>query len=244
MIFPISFALKTVVIVPSLTLDREILSKLKGHVHYEERMLCLLMLLRMPQTNIIFVSSLPIDQVTIDYYLHLLPGIPGHHARQRLTVLSCYDASARPLTEKILQRPRLINRIKQKISDAQHSHLVCFNVTEFERTLAVRLGIPVYGCDPDLLYMGSKTGSRSLFRDCGIPIPDGVENLHTENEVATALYRLKRNNPLLRKAVIKINEGFGGEGNAVFTYQNNVAEAELRQSIDRSLPRFTLLRIK
>ena len=67
-VFPDRLASKTVIIVPSLTLDREILTKVKGHVYYEERMLCLLMLLRMPQTNIVFVSSLPIDQVTIDYY--------------------------------------------------------------------------------------------------------------------------------------------------------------------------------
>ena len=235
-VFPDRLASKTVVIVPSMTLDREILAKVKGHVYYEERMLCLLMLLRMPQKNIVFVSSLPIEQVTIDYYLHLLPGIPGHHARQRLTMLSCYDASGRPLTEKILQRPRLINRIRQKISDSHHSHLVCFNVTEFEQSLAVQLGIPVYGCDPDLLYLGSKTGSRTLFRDCGTPMPDGIENLHTQNEIADALYQLKLNNPLLRKAVIKINEGFGGEGNAVYTYQSNVGEAELKESIDKSLP--------
>lgn len=235
-VFPDKLAFKTVVIVPSLTLDHEILTKLKGQVHYEERMLCLLMLLRMPQTNIVYVSSLPIDQVTIDYYLHLLPGIPGHHARQRLTMLSCYDASARPLTEKILQRPRLIQRIKQEISDSQRSHLVCFNVTEFERTLAVRLAIPVYGCDPDLLHLGSKSGSRSLFRDCGIPMPDGIEDLHSQKEVTDALYKLKLNDPFLRKAVIKINDGFGGEGNAVFNYQSNVPESELKESIDKSLP--------
>jgi len=127
-IFPDKLAQKTVVIIPSLTVESEMLAKIKGHLYYEERMLCLLMLLRMPQTNVVFVSSIPIDQVTIDYYLHLLPGITGYHARQRLTILSCHDASAKPLTQKILERPRLINRIKQKISDAHHSHLVCFNV--------------------------------------------------------------------------------------------------------------------
>lgn len=239
--FPDRLAPKTVVVVPSLTLDREILTKIRGHVYYEERMLCMLMLLRMPQTNIVFVSSLPIDQTTIDYYLHLLPGIPGQHARQRLSMFSCYDASARPLTEKILQRSRLINRIKQKISDAQHSHLVCFNVTELERTLAVQLGIPIYGCDPDLVYLGSKTGSRILFRDCGLAMPDGVEGLHTRFEIANALYQLKLNNPLLRKAVIKINEGFGGEGNAVYTYTKDIATTELKQSINKSLPHMRMV---
>lgn len=235
-IFPDRLANKTVVIVPSMSLDHEILGKVKGHIHYEERLLCLLMLLRMPQTNIVFVSSLSIDQVIIDYYLHLLPGIPGHHARQRLTILSCYDASSRPLTQKILQRPRLINRIRQKISDAQHSHLVCFNVTPFERSLAVQLGIPIYGCDPDLLFIGSKTGSRMLFRNCGVLLPDGIESLHSRNEITDALYLLKQRNPSLRKAVIKINEGFGGEGNAVYTYPGGAPVTELRDNIDRSLP--------
>src|SRR5215467_5197634 len=74
-VFPNKLAPRTVVIIPSLTLDSEILSKVKGFIHYEERMLCLLMLLRMPLTKIIYVTSIPVANVIIDYYLHLLPGI-------------------------------------------------------------------------------------------------------------------------------------------------------------------------
>jgi len=51
-------------------------------------------------------------------------------------------------------------------------------------------------------------------------MPDGIENFHTQNEIADARYQLRLNNPLLRKAVIKINEGFSGEDNAVYTYQS------------------------
>ena len=40
-------------------------------------------------------------------------------------------------------------------------------------------------------------------------MPDGFENLHTQKEIADALHQLKLKNPCLRKAVIKINEGFG-----------------------------------
>ena len=107
-VFPDKLAPRTVVILPSLSLDQDILSKVKGAVHYEERMLCLLMLLRMPLTKVIYVTSVPIADSIIDYYLHLLPGITGHHARKRLTMISCYDASVKPLTQKILERPRLI----------------------------------------------------------------------------------------------------------------------------------------
>ncbi len=234
-VFPNRVAPKTVVIVPSMTLDREILSKVKGHVYYEERLLCLLMLLRMPQTNVVYISSVPVDQVTIDYYLHLLPGITGNHARQRLTMLSCYDASAKPLTEKILERPRLLNRIKQNVSDADHCHMVCFNVTERERTLAVRLGIPIYGCDPDLTYLGSKTGARLLFKECGVPLPDGFENLMNENDILDALVRLKSKKPNLKKAILKLNDGFSGEGNAIFVYPYVTSTEQLEESIRLSL---------
>jgi hypothetical protein len=74
-VFPDPLALKTVVVLPSLSLDADILSKIKGHVHYEERMLCMLLLLRMPRTRIVFLSSVPICNDIIDYYLHLLPGL-------------------------------------------------------------------------------------------------------------------------------------------------------------------------
>src|SRR6187455_3839074 len=113
-VFPDKLAPKTVVIIPSLTMDQEILSKIQGITHYEERLLCFLLLLRMPRTHVVYVTSMPIDPVIIDYYLHLLPGITGHHAQKRLHLLSCYDNSIKPLTQKILDRPRLIERIRQQ----------------------------------------------------------------------------------------------------------------------------------
>lgn len=218
-LFPDRMAEKTVVIIPSLTLDPEILDKISGVVHYEERLLCLLMLLRMPRTNIIYVSSMPIDPVIVDYYLHLLPGITGYHARQRMKLLSCFDSSCKSLTQKILDRPRLIQRIKREIPRDSIAHLACFNVTGLEKSLAVKLQAPVYGCDPDLLYLSSKSTGRKLFRSCGIPVPEGFEDLHSEADVVEALVKLKKTNSRLRRAVVKINEGFSGEGNAIFSYQ-------------------------
>jgi len=234
--FPDKLAPKTIVIIPSLTLDAQMLRKIRGHLYYEERMLCMLLLLRMPLTKIIFVTSIPIDPAIVDYYLHLLPGITGFHARERLTLMSCYDASAKSLTEKILERPRLIEKIKQHIPDKDAAHLSCFNITRFERTLAVKLGIPLYGADPDLLYLGTKSGSRRLFKSCGIAVPDGYEDLKNRKEVLEALANLKKKNPSLQKAVIKMNDGFGGEGNAVFDYNNIEVSSTLFQQLENALP--------
>ena len=130
---------RTVLIVPSLSLDQEVLAKISGVHHYEERMLCLLLLLRLPRTRVIYVSSRPIPEPIIDYYLHLLPGIPAQHAKGRLTLLSCYDGSPVALTAKMLERPRLLQRIREAIPDPASAYMTCFNVTELERTLALEL---------------------------------------------------------------------------------------------------------
>ena len=233
--FPDKLAHKTVVIIPSLTLDQEILSKIKGVVHYEERLLCMLMLLRMPRTHVIYVTSTTIDPVIVDYYLHLLPGITGYHAMQRLTLLSCYDASPRGLTEKILERPRLIQRIKNSIPPNHAAHMACFNVTGFERTLAVQLNIPIFGCDPELLDLGTKSNSRKIFRECGLLVPPGFEDLHTTDDIINALAQLKSQNPGLPKAMVKINDGFSGDGNGIFSFERYEEKQDLKQWIKVNL---------
>jgi len=234
-IFPDPLAQRTVVVLPSLTLAQSELAKIDGAHHYEERMLCLLMLLRLPRTKLVYLSSQPIPASVIDYFLHLLPGIPSVHARRRLTTLSCFDGSPIPLVQKILDRPRLIKRIKAAIPNVNNAHVSCFNSTKLERELALRLGIPLYAADPALSFLGTKSGSRQIFREAGVPMPCGMENLHDEQEVFAALEELKRKDPDLRKAVIKLNEGFSGEGNAVFSFENCPSEG-IRDWIAQTLP--------
>jgi hypothetical protein len=235
-VFDDKMAAKTVIIIPSLTLDSEILNKIDGVQYYEERMLCLLMLLRMPHTHLIYITSMPIDTAIVDYYIHLLPGITGYHARQRLTLLSCFDASTKSLTEKILARPRLLQRIRDSIPHNHVAHLSCFNVTDAERSLAVELQVPIYGCDPDLLYLSSKSTGRKIFRAAGITVPEGFEDLKTVEDIVQSLYMLKANHPSISKAIVKINEGFSGEGNAVFFYKGSPSLDKLYQWIEQELP--------
>lgn len=229
---------RTVVVVPSLSMDVEELAKISGVHHYEERMLCMLMLLRLPRGRLVYVTSQQISSPIVDYYLHLLPGIPHRHALRRLTLLNCHDSSGTPLTQKILDRPRLIERIRSAIPDSRTAHMACFNSTPLERTLAVRLGIPLYACDPALGYLGTKSGGREVFREAEVRVPDGFEDLRDEREISDALVEVRRRNPDLRRAVVKLNEGFSGEGNAVFPYDGAPEEGgELEQWVSAELPR-------
>jgi hypothetical protein len=216
----------TSVVVPSLTLDQAELQKLDGASFYEERLLFLLIRLRNPRARVVFVTSQPVHPLILEYYFQLLVGIPASHARSRLTLLCAHDASPRSLTEKILERPRLLERIRAGIPDRSRAYLTVFNSTPLERRLAVLLGIPLNGVDPSLGVYGTKSGSRKIFREAGVACPEGHEDLRDDSDLEAALLDLKRRNPGLRKAVVKLNDSFSGEGNAIFRYPDGAGEAE------------------
>lgn len=229
---------QTILVVPSLSMDPRELAKISGVHHYEERLLYMLMLLRHSRTRVVFVTSQKISPTVIDYYLHLLGGVPSAHSRRRLMMLDCSDSSDLPLSEKILRRPLLLERIRRYLGDPTKAHMVCFNSTWLERTLAVRLGIPLYANDPDLNFFGTKSGCREIFRNAGINFPDGFENLHDQNEIAEALTELAYRNPGIKRAVVKLNDGFSGEGNALFYYEGTEGfdAAERKKKILANLP--------
>ncbi len=205
-------------VVPSLSLDAAELTKITGSHHYEERLLFSLIRLQNPKTRVIYVTSQPLPPIIIEYYLQLLPGIPFSHARDRLVLFSTYDASNRPLSQKLLERPRLLERIRHAI-DPDRTFMTCFNSTKLERELSVRLGIPLWGADPDLLEWGTKSGSRKIFAECGIPHPDGSPLVWSADDLASAAAELWARQPSLQRIVIKLNEGFSGEGNALLDLQ-------------------------
>ncbi|MCB1742263.1 MAG: carboxylate-amine ligase [Gammaproteobacteria bacterium] len=218
-VFPDPKAPRCVLVNPSLSMDPEVLVSIAGLPHYEERLLCMLLLLRLPRTRVVYVTSTPIDPAIVDYYLHLLPGIPGAHARRRLTMLSCQDPSTRlTLTQKLLARPRMLQRLREAIGDPAIAHMTCFNATEAERSLAVRLGIPIFANDPALEHLGSKSGSRRIFKEAGVLLPEGFEDLRDMQDVAQSLATLKAREPDLRRATVKLDFGTSGEGNAVFDF--------------------------
>jgi hypothetical protein len=221
----------TSVVIPSLTLDQSDLAKLDGASFYEERLLFLLIRLRNPQAHMVYVTSQPIHPLILEYYFQLLAGIPASHARSRLTLLCAHDASPRSLTEKILERPRLIQRIRYGIRDPLRAFMTVFNSTKLERKLAVLLGIPLNGVDPELACLGTKSGSRKVFREAGVAMPEGFEDLRSEDDVVAALEEMRKRRPHIRSAVLKLDHSFSGEGNAVFRYPKSSFRGAIRDAM-------------
>ena len=203
-----------ILVIPSFSVDQQVGDKVSGFLHYEERLLFSLIRLRNPLTRVIYITALPLCPIVIDYYLQLLPGIPFSHARDRLLLISTYDGSLKPLTQKILERPRLVEKIRRALRPNK-SYMVCYNSTDLEQQLSLKLGIPLLAASPEVLTWGSKSGSRQIFAEAGIPHPDGSYTVRNVEDLVKELYQLWQRQPELKKIVVKLNEGFSGEGNAV-----------------------------
>ena len=204
---------QTIVVVPSMSIDAIGSGTLMQA--YEERFLFLLLLLRQPRARLIYVTSQMILPNIIDYYLDLLPGVIPSHARPRLFLIAPLDGSARPLSDKLLDRPRLIERIRSLIMDPARAHLVPFNTTDREKELALRLGIPMYGADPKFFSLGTKSGCRKIFMEENVPHPLGYEDLGSKEEVIKAIAQMRAKKPSIQQVLLKLNEGVSGEGNAI-----------------------------
>jgi hypothetical protein len=205
---------ESVVVVPSISVDRAVARSGSLTQAYEERFLFLLVLLRQPRLRMIYVTSMSVAPEVVEYYLALLSGVIPSHARARLSLVSVNDASPRTLSEKLLERPGLLRRIAALIPNPARSHLVPYNTTELERDIALSLGIPMYGADPRLAELGSKSGCRRLFAETGVPHPLGVEDLHSLDEAAEAIVVLRARRPSMDSVIVKLNEGVSGDGNA------------------------------
>ena len=203
-----------ILVVPSFSVDQEVGDKVAGFLHYEERLLFSLIRLRNPLTRVIYITALPLCPIVIDYYLQLLPGIPFSHARDRLLLISTYDGSLKPLTQKILDRPRLVAKIRRALRPNK-SYMVCYNSTDLEQELSLKLGIPLLAASPEVLNWGSKSGSRRIFAEAGIAHPDGSYTVRNVDDLVEELWQLWHRQPDLKRIVVKLNEGFSGEGNAI-----------------------------
>ena len=198
---------------PSATFPVDLLRKITAIQHYEERMLFTALLLRRPGRRLVYLTSLPVDEAIVEYYLRLLPDPAG--ARRRLHMVSVNDHGPEPLTQKLLDRPGVIGRVRELVGDLDDAYVLPFNVTAAERRLADALDLPVFGPHPDLAHLGSKTGSRQVARRAGVPVLAGAESLRSLTQVEEAVEAVRAERPGAEAVVIKLNNGFSGQGNAI-----------------------------
>ena len=160
------------------------------------------------------MSSQPIHPRVLDYYFALVPELDTSEARSRFVNVSLVDGRKVPLAQKLLARPGALGRVRDLVGDPEVAFILPYCMTPDEVELAVRLGLPIFGSDPDLLWLGTKKGSRRVFEEEDVPHPVGLE-VDGERDLAGALRELARRSPDARGAVLKLDQGVSGFGNAL-----------------------------
>ena len=187
---------ESVVIVPSVSLDRAVERTGSLTQAYEERYLFLLLLLRQPRLRMIYVTSMPVAPTIVEYYLALLSGVIPSHARGRLSMISVGDSSPQSLSEKLLARPKLLARSPALIPDKSLSHL---HPLQHHRARARRRAGAGH---PDVRRRPAAGGPgeqdrvpAACSRTAGVRHPLGAEDLHSVDEVVAAVVDMRRERP-------------------------------------------------
>jgi PGM1 C-terminal domain len=197
---------------------------------YEERFLCLVLsLLRAPKSRVVYVTSNPIHPRVADYYFSLVPELDTPEARSRFVTVSLVDGRNEPLSRKLLARPRALERVRQLIGEPEVAMIVPFCMTQDEVGVAEALQLPIYGCDPALGRLGSKTGSRQVFAEEDVQHPVGLDVRGTD-DLPDALAELRARSPEASRAVLKLDLGVSGLGNALVDL--DAASRDLRSGLE------------
>ncbi len=204
---------RSVVVLPSRSVDRwhEPPAETRS---YEERLLSFLFELHDPALELTYITSLPVARRAIDYYISLLPRRLRLSARKRLRLVSLGDGAPRPLSEKLLERPRVLEQIRRSLAEPKLAYLMPYNSTTLERDIALALDIPLFGADPEHAWLGTKSGSRALFAQAGVPHPRGAEQIRTIQDAVEAICALRAAKPELATLIVKLDHAVSGEGNA------------------------------
>jgi hypothetical protein len=77
--------------------------------------------------------------------------------------------------------------------------------TKREEEISKAIGVPLIASKDKDLYHGTKAGSRSCFKSCGIPHPDGTyEAIKDVNVLVDNIFEVIKRNPHAKKGLLKV----------------------------------------
>jgi PGM1 C-terminal domain len=204
------------VLLPSFSLGESLLSHYVDRIPaLEQRYLVAVLLLpRVPGCELVYTGSCEPDPATLDHYLSLLPAAVRADVRRRLRVLVVPDRSGRSIAAKLLDRPDVLDSLRDWIGD-RPAFIEPWNVTAAEVEVARRLDVPVNGTAPELWPLGFKSAGRRLLAGSGVPVPIGREDVRTLDDVDVAIDHVLARRPTAAGVVVKLDDSGAGDGNVV-----------------------------
>jgi hypothetical protein len=204
------------VVMPAFAMGEALLS------HYATRLgamehrylLATLMIPRIPGVEVVFISCEEPGREVLEYYARLASPARPEALLERLHVVSVPDRTARPVSAKLLDRPDRLALVRELIG-GRPAMLESWNVTATEVEVALALGTPVNGTDPELWPLAFKSRGRRLFTELGVPVPAGCEDVCDLAGVGAAVTSIRSTRPQVTDVVVKHDNSGGGDGNLI-----------------------------
>lgn len=203
-----------IVACPSISLKREDIENIVGIDLYEMRSLWQILYAVKRNIQVLYLSSNPVETENVKHLLSCV-GM-SDEVRSRITFYDLQEQGGLNLSEKIMNSSKFMEKLKDEVKKIP-TFLMPFNYTEIERKLAGKLDIPVFGCHPSLNYWQTKSGNKTIFRRANIPMPEGIENIKSKEDLLFSVLNLWRTRPGQLKYMVKLDSGVSGEGNALLT---------------------------
>jgi hypothetical protein len=206
---PFSDELGSVIVLPSMSFDRRY-RRLVPHLDYlEERLLVIALALTNPANHVVFVSSNPIAQATLDHLFGFLPDPDG--ARHRFDIIEVFHPASQSLAEAVLDQPKILTSLG--LLQANDAWILPFVVTPAEEAISARTGLPLYGPSTTHQRFGTKSGARRLAEEAKMATVPGASDIRSKPALDRALHTLW--NDGFDRALIKLDWGFAGLGIAI-----------------------------
>lgn len=204
------------VALPSFSVGESLLSHYTTRIPALEHRYLLAQLVahRIKGCEIVFVTCAPPGDVAVEYYLSLIPRERRQEVRSRIRLFVVPDRSARSVAAKLLDRPDIIERLRKSFR-GRPAFIEPWNVTDAEVELALQLGAPLNGSAPDLWPLCFKSSGRKLFRQAGVPVAPGREDVRTAEDLVGAIGAIHRDSPRSSAFVVKLDDSGAGDGNVI-----------------------------
>jgi hypothetical protein len=173
-----------------------------------------LMLHRIDACELVFLCCVAPSPEVVDYYVSFAPPEQRRSVQERFRIFEVPDRSARSVAAKLLDRPDLLDELR-RLLDGRPAVIEPWNVTADEVDVALDLGAPINGTSPDLWPLGFKSAGRKLFKDAGVPVPFGVEDVRSVADVVAAVSRIRGRRPEAAAVIVKHDNSGAGDGNVV-----------------------------
>ncbi len=195
-----------VVVLPSYSVGEALLSRYASRIPaLEQRYLVTsLMLHRVEACELAFLTCQTPGLRVLDYYASLVQGGRRASGSSRFRLVVVPDDSPRPISAKLLDRPDLMRTLRASFA-GRPAFIEPWNVTQRDVELAERLQVPIDGTAPHLWSLGFKSSGRRLFKEAGVPLPVGREDVRTIDEVVAAVAAIREQRPTATGVVVKLD---------------------------------------